>query len=119
MVFYDFEIFKFDWLVVLVDTDVETETVIHNDVDELQAFYNAHKNDIWVGYNSRHYDQYILKCILAGLNPKELNDWIIVQRKEGWQFSELLRRIPLINYDVMPNPPVGLKTLEGFMGANI
>lgn len=25
----------------------------------------------------------------------------------------------MINYDVMPNPPVGLKTLEGFLGSNI
>lgn len=25
----------------------------------------------------------------------------------------------MINYDVMPNPPVGLKTMEGFMGSNI
>lgn len=34
-------------------------------------------------------------------------------------FSSLLRSFPLNNFDVMPNPPIGLKTLEGFMGSNI
>lgn len=119
MIFYDFEVFKFDWLVVLVDTDAKKETVITNSQPELTEFYNEHKYDIWVGYNSRHYDQYILKCILCGLDPKECNDWIILQGKEGWQFSRLLRNFEINNYDVMPNPPIGLKTLEGFLGSNI
>ena len=119
MIFYDFEVFKYNWLVVLVDTDAKEETVIVDDRDKMTDFYNEHKYDIWVGYNSRHYDQYILKTILCGLNPKECNDHIIVKGGEGWQFSKLLRDFPLNNYDVMPNPPVGLKTLEGFLGSNI
>ena len=53
------------------------------------------------------------------MNPKKINDWIIIDKKEGWQYSRAFNKIPMINYDVMPNPPVGLKTLEGFMGANI
>ncbi len=119
MIFYDFEVFKYNWLVVLVDTDAKKETVIVDSQEEMTQFYNDHKYDIWVGYNSRHYDQYILKTILCGLNPKECNDYIIVKGGEGWQFSKLLRNFPLNNYDVMPNPPVGLKTLEGFLGSNI
>ena len=119
MIFYDFEVFKYNWLVVLVDTDAKEETVIVDDRDKMTDFYNEHKYDIWVGYNSRHYDQYILKTILCGLDPKECNDYIIVKGGEGWQFSKLLRDFPLNNYDVMPNPPVGLKTLEGFLGSNI
>lgn len=119
MLFYDFEVFKYDWLVVVLDMTAEKEHVIINSPDELKALYDAHRTDIWVGYNSRHYDQYILKAILCGLNPKEMNDWIIVQNNEPWQFSSLLRDIPLNNYDVMPNPPIGLKTLEGFLGSNI
>lgn len=119
MLFYDFEVFKYDWLVVVLDMTAKKEYVIINSIDELQALYDAHMNDIWVGYNSRHYDQYILKAILCGFDPKEMNDWIIVKREEPWKFSNLLRSIPLNNYDVMPNPPVGLKTLEGFLGYNI
>ena len=82
MLFYDFEVFKYDWLVVVLDMTAEKEHVIINSRDELQALYDAHRADIWVGYNSRHYDQYILKSILCGLNPKEMNDWIIVQNND-------------------------------------
>lgn len=119
MLFYDFEVFQYDWLVVVFDMTAKKEHVIINSSDELKALYDAHMKDIWVGFNSRHYDQYILKAILCGFDPKKMNDWIIAQRREPWQFSNLLRNIPLNNYDVMPNPPIGLKTLEGFLGSNI
>ena len=95
------------------------EHVIVNDPEQLKQVYEEHKNDIWVGYNSRQYDQHILKAILLDFNPKELNDWIIVEDRPAFQFSNLLYKILLNNYDVMPNPPIGLKTLEGFMGNDI
>ena len=83
MLFYDFEVFKEDWLVVVIDVTKRQEHVIINSPVELEALYEANKYDIWVGYNSRHYDQYILKAIICGLNPKELNDWIIeLEEKE-------------------------------------
>ena len=121
MIFYDFEVFMYDWLVVLKDitSEHEYETVIVNDSDQLQQFYEEHQYDIWTGFNSRHYDRWILKAILCGLDPKEMNDWIIVKKNEPWLFSSLLREIQINNYDVMPNPPIGLKTMEGFMGDNI
>lgn len=119
MIFYDFEVFKYDWLVVFIDLYAKRETVIINDPDQLQQFYDQHKGVIWAGYNSRHYDQYILKAILCGFNPKEVNDWIIIEERPGYRFSSLLRNFPLINYDVMPNPPISLKTLEAFMGHSI
>lgn len=119
ILFYDFEVFAFDWLVVILDMDAQKESVIVNDPEQLKAFYEAHKNDIWVGYNSRNYDQFILKAILLDFNPREVNDWIITKDRPGWQFSNLFYKIPLINFDVMPNPPVGLKTMEGMMGNDI
>lgn len=119
MIFYDFEVFKYDWLVVFIDMKAQHETVIVNSKDELEKFYAEHKNDIWTGFNSRHYDQYILKGILCGFDPKEVNDWIIVRDKPGWQFSSAFREIRLNNYDVMQNIDRGLKTFEGFMGNDI
>lgn len=119
ILFYDFEVFCQDWLVVILDMDAKKEHVIINDGDQLKAFYEAHKDDIWCGYNSRDYDQWILKAILCDFDPKKVNDWIIVQDKPGWRYSNLFWQIPLNNYDVMPNPPIGLKTMEGFMGNNI
>lgn len=119
MIFYDFEVFGDDWLAVFIDVTRKTEQVIVNNPDELKALYEANTSNIWVGFNNRHYDQYIMKGILLGMNPKRINDWIILKKREGWQFSSVFNKIPMINYDVMPNPPVGLKTMEGFLGSNI
>ncbi|MCM1439898.1 MAG: hypothetical protein NC131_11955 [Roseburia sp.] len=119
MLFYDFEVFKYDWLVVVIDSDTHKESVIINDRDQLEALYAENKFNIWVGFNSRHYDQYILKGILCGFDPKEISDFIIAQHMDGWQFSRELNKVTLNNYDVMPNPPISLKTLEGFLGSDI
>lgn len=119
MIFYDFEVFKEDWLAVFIDVTRKTEQVIVNNPDELKALYEANTSNIWVGFNNRHYDQYIMKGILLGMNPKRINDWIILEKREGWQFSSVFNKVPMTNYDVMPTPPVGLKTMEGFLGSNI
>lgn len=119
MLFYDFEVFKYDWLVCIIDTNLKKVYRIINDPDELHRVYKANRSDVWVGFNSREYDQYILKGILCDLDPKEISDFIIVQHNKGWAFSTLFRKFPLNNYDVMPQPPIGLKTLEAFMGHNI
>lgn len=119
MLFYDFEVFKCDWLLVIMDTDTHKTNVIVNNSDELKNFYEIHKSNIWCGYNSRSYDQYILKGILCDFNPKEINDWIIVKHKGGWSYSSLFNKIQLFNYDVMTNRTQSLKQLEGFLGNNI
>lgn len=119
MLFYDFECYKYEWLVVVLDMAERKEHVIVNDREQLEALYNANKDNIWVGFNSRHYDQYILKGILCGFNPKEINDFIIEKGEAGWKYSSLFRNIPLNNYDVMLGTDGGLKTFEGFMGNDI
>lgn len=119
MLFYDFEVFIYDWLVVINDASNRKEKVIVNDLDALQKFYEEHRNDIWTGFNSRHYDQYILKGILCGFDPKKINDYIILKGNPGWKFSSMFKQIPLLNYDVMLGTDRGLKSFEGFMGNNI
>lgn len=117
--FYDFEVFKEDWLVVIINLYERSEIIIVNDKKNLEAYYEAHKNEIWIGYNNNHYDQYIMKGILCGFDPKTVNDFIIEQNKHGWQFSSMFRKIPMYNFDVMYRNDRGLKSLEGFMGNNI
>lgn len=117
--FYDYEVFKEDWLVVIINPVDRTETIIVNDKEKLQAYHNAHQNEIWIGYNNRRYDQYIHKGILLGFNPKEVNDWIIADDKPGWQFSSLFNKIQMINFDTMLRMDTGLKTLEAFMGNDV
>lgn len=119
MIFVDTEVFIHDWMLVGVDPIKQKEYVIVNNKSELESLYKEYKKDIWVMYNGRNYDQYIIKSIMLGFDPKRINDWIIVKDRKGWEFSSLFNKIPLNLFDVMPNPPVGLKTLEGFMGNNI
>lgn len=118
MIGYDFEVFRYDWLVVAIDSKEQQPYVVVNDLDALLVLYRKYKNDIWVGFNSRHYDQYILKGLLCGFDAWELNDYIINQGKAGWSYSSLMRKIFLINYDVAPLNN-SLKQLEGFQGHNI
>lgn len=119
MLFFDFEVFKHDWLVVAIDPIEQKKHIVVNDKSQLEKLYQQYKNDIWVGYNCRSYDQYILKGILLGFDPKRINDWIIVKGRKGWEFSSMFNKLPLVLYDTMPNIPVSLKVLEGFMGNNI
>lgn len=119
ILFFDFEVFKYDWLVVAIDPIARREHVVVNNKSQLEKLYKQYQKDIWVGYNCRNYDQYILKGILCGFDPKKINDWIIVQDRKGWEFSSMFNKIQLYLYDAMPNIPVSLKVLEGFMGHNI
>lgn len=117
--FYDFEVFKFDWLVVIINPITKTETVIVNDKEKLAEYHRQFRNEIFVGFNSRHYDQYIFKGILCGFEPKMISDHIIVNGRAGWLYSDMLRQVQLINYDVMLGNDRGLKAFEGFMGNDI
>ena len=117
--FYDFEVFKEDWLVVIINPIEKTETVIVNDTERLADYHAGREDQIYIGYNNKHYDQYIFKAILCGFNPKEVNDYIIKEKKPGWSYSSLFRQIKMLNYDVMLQADGGLKSLEGFMGNNI
>ena len=116
--FYDFEVFMCDWMVVIINPIENTKEVIVNDRKTLKRYYNQHKDEFWVGYNSRNYDTYILKSILLDMNPKKVNDKIIMQGMKGWQISDEFRDIDLLDFDIAPAMQ-GLKQLEGFMGNDI
>lgn len=119
LIFFDYEVFYYNWLVVFINPATEEYTIIWDDKRALAEFNHKHKDCIFIGYNSRQYDQFIHKGILLGFNPKEINDHIIVKGWSGYSFSSEFNKIPLITYDVMGSSIVSLKTLEGFMGNNI
>ena len=119
MIFYDFEVFKYDWLVVFMDCTKRETIVITNEPEHLAQFYEENKSRVFVGYNNLHYDQYIFKSILLGMDPKWVNDQIIVSGKDGWEISSEFWSIPMLNYDVMKFNDGGLKSLEGMMGNSV
>lgn len=116
---YDFEVFRYNWTVVIADLVAEKEEVIIDDSGKLKSFYESHKDYLWVGFNSSAYDQWILKSILAGYNPYDMNEHLITKKMKGWQFSDSLRDYKLYNYDCYLENKGSLKRLEGYMGSSI
>lgn len=104
---------------VFIDPYTATYTEIADNSASLDDFYRKHQNDVYIGYNSRHYDKYIYQGILAGYDPKKINDHIIIHKKPGWSYAESLRYYPINNYDVAKLNDGGLKTLESYMGNDI
>lgn len=112
---FDYETFKYDWLFVAMDLETQDYTIIENDRDKMIEFYNNNINNIWVGYNCKNYDKYILQAIIEGVNPKLANDYII-GGGNGW---ELFRdRLDINLYDCMIMGK-SLKQLESYFGVDI
>lgn len=116
--FIDYEVTTYDWLCVIINPITKTKTEIVNNVDQLHDYYDKYKNEIFIGYNIRGYDQYIMKGLLLGMQPQKINDFIIKEHKRGYQYSKDFNNIPLNIYEVMFGGN-SLKKLEGFMGDNI
>lgn len=112
---FDFEVFAYNWLFVALDLESNIYTIIEDDREKLINFYEQHKQGIWVGYNCKNYDKYILQAIINGVNPKLVNDYII-GGGNGW---ELFRdRLDINLYDCMIMGK-SLKQLESYFGVDI
>ena len=119
---YDAEVFAYDFLVVFKNKRTGEYAEFHNDNESVRDFINEY--GIYCGYNTKHYDQYIIKAICAGLSPeevKQVNDWII-SGGQGWQ-CPLLDGVyfRFNNVDIMDDMQMGLslKAIEGHLGLNI
>lgn len=119
---YDFEVTKYDWLLVLKDYRNRQRIVFHNAIpNDIQNFIDKY-NPIMMGYNNNGYDKYVLKAILSGYTPeelKEVNDHII-GGGNGWEldlgYAEVSTQVDLINCII---PRKSLKELEGNLRMNI
>ncbi|MGL5717267.1 MAG: hypothetical protein ACRCX2_29920 [Paraclostridium sp.] len=119
IIFYDVEVFSHNWMVVFIDYETKSKVEIIDNLGKLRQFYNTYKHDIWVGYNSRMYDQYIIKAILMGLKPKVISDKLIVDGLKGFEVHpEINIKYPINNFDTSTGFH-SLKQLEGFMGEDI
>ncbi|MDL2301829.1 ERF family protein [Lachnospiraceae bacterium OttesenSCG-928-D06] len=122
LITYDFEVFAYDWLVVLKDKETGQHTVIHNDNEALKMVLD--EDCIYVGFNSKHYDQYIMKAVACGCTPqevKQVNDYII-GGNQGWE-CPLLNGFYFTfnNVDIKDDMQMGLslKAIEGHLGVSV
>lgn len=122
LVIYDCEVFTYDWLVTFKDKETGQRTRIWNDNEALKM---ALSDDcIYVGFNSKHYDQFIVKAIAADFTPQEIkkvNDFII-GGGQGWD-CPLLKDFYFAfnNVDIKDDMQMGLslKAIEGHLGISV
>lgn len=121
-VIYDCEVFKHDWVVVFKDRKTGVYTVIHNDNEALRMAIS--NENLYIGFNSKHYDQYIVKAIAADFTPeelKQLNDYIIAGG-QGWEYPPLQDfYFTFNNIDIRDDmqQTLSLKSIEGHLGLPI
>lgn len=118
LLFYDFEVFKHFWNVVIIDYETKEKIIIIQNMVQLEEFYNENKDSIWIGYNSRQFDQYVLKGLLIGKDPFDITTKLIVNGEKGYHIIPNADEITLINFDIATGFH-SLKQLEGFMGSRI
>lgn len=122
LIVYDVEVFSDDWLVIFKDIETKQYTVIHNDIDELKV--SLSEECIYVGFNSKHYDQFIIKAIWSDFTPrevKEVNDYII-GGGQGWDYPPLKGiYFRFNNVDIKDDMQMGLslKAIEGHLGLSV
>lgn len=124
MVIYDVEVFLYDWIVVFKDVETEEFTVIHNDPDLLDE--RISEDELYIGFNSKFYDQAIIRGIVCGFSHfdlKELSNRLI-QGELWWNIDELMDRnfyIPFKNVDLRDDMQMGLslKSIEAHLGMDI
>lgn len=120
---FDFEVFKWDWVVVFKTLDTPEYFIYHNDPGAVQAHLEMHQPMLG-GFNIKGYDRHILKAVQNDFSPeevKQVNDWII-SGNNGWDY-EPLRQLRGYNnlFDLMDDCQQGLslKAIEAHLGMDI
>lgn len=120
---FDCEVFAYDWLFVFKEIKSGEYTIIHNDNEAIKEFMSH--DPLLAGFNNKHYDQFILKAILADATPeqvKEVNDFIIAQGGIGWQHPIIQENKSFFDqFDLFDDCQVGLslKAIEAHLGMDI
>lgn len=119
---YDFEVFAHEWLVDIKEMEGEHQVI--SDSDELREFMQDNENAIFCGFNTKHYDRFIMTAAVYGDEPEEiksLNDFII-SGGNGWEHRIMQdHKFWFNNVDIMDDLQDGqsLKSLEGQMYMDI
>lgn len=124
LIFFDFEVFKYDWLVCIteywLDENKQIKTndlVFLNDKFALEHYYyQNNKDSIWIGKNCSRYDNGILVGILENKNPKVISDNII-EKNISWKTQiRSWRKYDFLYIDIMQDAArISLKEEEAYL----
>lgn len=106
------------WMCCMKDYKTEKEHIIINDRDEFLRVFNKNKDSVWIGYNIKGYDQWIMKAIIAGIDPCKISEKLIEQNISPYAVDRSLNRIPIYIFELNDSYR-SLKELELFMGEDI
>ena len=120
---YDVECFTHDTIIGFKDKETGEYYHFHNDNEGVRDF--MHQDAVFCGFNTKSYDQYIIKAIVAGLSPEEVyqvNHWIVKLKQNGFE-CPLLQGVfyKFNNVDIKNDVRrgLGLKSIEAHLGLNI
>lgn len=117
------EVFRYNHIGVFKDVESHEFFIFHNEPERLRDFMS--EDAVYVGFNSKHYDQFIVKAICSGATNeevKDLNDWIIQEDGQGWDYPLIKDcRFRFNNVDIMDDMQMGLslKAVEAHLFMNI
>nr|DAO37273.1 MAG TPA: DNA polymerase [Caudoviricetes sp.] len=117
--FFDFEVFKKDWLVVFIGQD-DSEIVVWNDPAILRKALE--KFDCLVGFNNYFYDDFILTGIMSGYNNYEvwkLSNTIVNGGNIPSDIRATATKLPTLDTKQELDPRLSLKVIEANLGMNI
>lgn len=106
------------WMCCMKDYKTQKEHIIINNREEFLRVFNKNKDSVWVGYNIKGYDQWIMKAIIAGVDPCIISDKLIEQNISPYAVDRSLNKIPIYIFELNDNYR-SLKELELFMGEDI
>lgn len=120
--FYDFEVFKYDWLVVFIDYTSGKTHKFHNDIDSLCEFLSS--INMLAGFNNYNYDDIILTALVhdkySNLELYNLSQSIVTRDKKI-PYKLKARANNIISFDCMQElqSGVSLKVIECNLGISI
>ena len=75
------------WMCCMKDYKTQKEHIIINNREEFLRVFNKNKDSVWVGYNIKGYDQWIMKAIIAGVDPCIISHKLIEQNISPYQVN--------------------------------
>lgn len=107
------------WMCCMKDYQSGKEHTIINDRTEFLRVFNKNKDSVWVGYNIKGYDVWIMKAIIADIDPCMVSRKLIKERMNGWNIDSSFNKIGVNIFDSMIANNKSLKELELYMGEDI
>lgn len=132
MLIADYEIFKKDSLLGVLDTEINEIHQMWN-ISDIKDFIQKHLTEVWVGYNSENYDKILAHGMITNriTTPErafEVSNAIIKSQDDDVPLFKTLNKLgiddyyqsKILMYDLLGDGAFfSLKQLEGFLGMDI